>query len=102
MRYVIISPWHKEEVKEAFIEAWGLKSIPRWLLLEQDHDGIGCANMKNMLTKKAFEMGAEVIGVIDSDCHPVDNMNLQDWIEEHIQALEDQPVEMFEAITTPQ
>lgn len=103
MRYVIISPWHKKEVKEEFMEEWELKSIPQWLLLEQDVDGIGCARMKNKLINKAFKMGAEVIGVIDSDCHPCCGaMNLQDWIEAHIKALEDQPVEMFEAITNPQ
>ena len=102
MRYIVISPWHKEEVKEAFVEAWKLDTIPKWLLLEQDVDKVGCANMKNQLISKAYAMGAEVIGVIDSDCHPVNDMNLQDWIDLHIEALEDQPVEMFEAVTNPQ
>lgn len=102
MRYVIIVPWHKEEVKQGFMEAWNLLTIPQWLLLEQDIEKIGCAQMKNELIKKAYEMGAEVIGVLDSDCYPVGDMNLQDWIEGHIIALENQEVEMFEVITKPQ
>lgn len=100
MNFIIV-PWHNKEVKEAFVDAWKINFTEKYLLFEQDVDKIGCANMKNKMIQKAYDMGAEYIGVLDSDCHPVDNMNLRDWMDLHIEALEPQPVEVFEIITDP-
>lgn len=121
MKYAICTPWHDEKQKESFLEAWKVEEIPDFLILQQDKDKSGCAKTKNRAMYEAKDRGAEVIIVLDDDCYPVKyfdserdeqakdalkwatfgDMTLEQFANLHMDALEPQEVELFEAVTDP-
>ena len=101
MKYLICVPWHKEEVKQQFLEAWSTKETNPLLVLQKDGGWFSCAKTKNMAIQKAKSLGAEIIIVLDSDCYPFLNTSLEEFAQSHIKALEDQEVKLFEQVTNP-
>jgi hypothetical protein len=95
----IVVPWHREEVRDAFLDAWGEDAR---LLLQQDVHAEGCARTKNAGVRAAMERGAEAVIVLDDDMRPSESCrSLDEVVRQHLAALESQPVEMFQGVTTP-
>lgn len=102
MKFAVVVPWHKEDQIRQFLEAWRLVDIPSWLLLIHDEHHEGCAITKNRGIKQALDSRAEIICVLDSDCYPEGPFwFMEDFVREHIRALEPQPVRLFQKVTTP-
>lgn len=100
-RVLVCTPWHNLAVRDAFLYAWNIKADDPRLLLREDTERIGCGAMKNKIIAEAVERGAEVVIVLDSDCHPV-GMSLGKFIDRHVQALEPVDIEDFlQPMTTP-
>jgi len=101
-KYVIVVPWHREEEIQEFMEAWGISTVPDWLILQHDEHREGCAVTKNRGIARALVRGADVVVILDGDCYPGDELrSLQGLAEWHIDALRPQEVEMFQAVTYP-
>lgn len=101
MKTKVVVPWHNPKQLDLFLSAWWIKSADDRLLLQQDTDKSGCALTKNAGVRRAIDSGAEVIIVLDDDCFPEEDQTLDSFIAEHLQALEPQPVLMFEQVTEP-
>ncbi len=105
--FAVVVPWHQESVRDEFAKAWclDLERPPEFLILQHDADKEGCAVTKNKGVKRAIEMGAEVVVVLDDDCYPAKdasyNTSLSAFAREHLNALKPQRVSMFETVTTP-
>lgn len=99
--WTVVTPWHNEDQKEAFLEAWSVTTGE--IIMLRDTDRSGCAVMKNRCIAKAIEDGADGVVVLDDDCYPDSNgpQSLGDLIREHVRALDPQPVEMAIAVTSP-
>jgi hypothetical protein len=103
MRFAIVVPWHNKDQKDAFLKAWGVRWIhmPKWLFLQEDRDHEGCARTKNKGIRAALDAGAEVICVLDDDCLPSEQKDLEAHAEAHIAALQEQEVTRIAQITQP-
>lgn len=99
--WTVVTPWHKQEQRESFLSAW----LPEGdeLLMLRDDQGIGCGAMKNRCVQRAVQSGADGVVVVDDDCYPDANgpQTLTQLIEEHVKALDPQPVEMIQEVTYP-
>ena len=108
-------PWHREAQRDLFLSEWEVGEIPSWLILQQDYDRSGCAVTKNRGIRKAIDMGAEVVCVLDDDCFPRrDSMRripeimklglyqpLLVFAQAHIEALQPQEVELYRLVPDP-
>lgn len=105
MNVKIVVPWHRTDVFEQFLEAWGVDESDERFVFVSDEIAHGCAAKKNAGIQLALRAGANVIGVLDDDCLPSEDWPFRDpvayFIEAHLAALEPQPVEMFRAVTDP-
>lgn len=98
----VVVPWHRQEERDAFVEAWNLQKVPALLHFQQDTSREGCGVTKNRGVQAAAASGAEIVVVLDGDCYPSDEAEtLEQLVEEHVRALEPQPVEMFVSSTYP-
>lgn len=102
MKFAIVTPWHNPKQKAEFMEAWNIKNVPAFMIMEQDKTKAGCAATKNAGVRKAYDAGAEYICVLDDDCYPPNpEYSLTQFAEAHIKAHEPQDVRMFYPVTTP-
>lgn len=102
MSILVVVPWLNEKQVSLFADAWNLSKIPDWLVLQQDVKREGCGITKNRGIKRAMDFGAETVVVLDDDCFPTDDApNLEILVEKHFQALQPQPVELFQTVTDP-
>jgi hypothetical protein len=102
MEFAVAVAWHNAETVGKFLGAWRVPDpVPPWLFLQQDKNREGGAKTKNKAMRRAYDAGAEVIVCLDDDCHPCQHPTLEIHAQEHIDALQPQPVEMFEAVTDP-
>lgn len=100
---VVVTPWHDPKQLTSFLKAWDISSVPSFLLLQQDKHREGCAATKNRGILNAIGKEASTIIILDDDCFPSkEATNLQQLMELHLEALKPQPVELFQAVTTPQ
>lgn len=99
----VVTPWVRESQRAAFAEAWTLSEpLPDWMILQHDSDGDGCGVTKNNGVRRATELGAEVVVVLDDDCFPsAEAATLPELAAAHLAALSPCQVEMFEAVTSP-
>lgn len=66
----VVVPWHNEEQRAAFLEAWRISKVPRWLVLQRDKNREGCAMTKNKGVREAMRRGADIVVILDDDCFP--------------------------------
>lgn len=122
MKFAIVVPWHNPKQRDAFLAAWGVGAASgKWLFMQQDISQAGCAVTKNAGIARALAAGAEYIVVIDDDCLPPESIQqiagplkgvfaqgpdagytLEKFAEDHIAALQPQPVRMVYPTTQPQ
>jgi len=102
MKTIIITPWHNADQRDKFTAAWGITGEEPFIHLQQDTDRSGCAVAKNRGIVAAIGKGADIIIILDDDCFPnPEAPDMGELIRQHEAALQPQPVEMFEAITSP-
>lgn len=104
MKYAVVVAWHNREQIEKFCKAWHISAESLdWVILQQDKDKEGCARTKNKGIRRALDMGADVIVVLDDDCYcyPAEFDTLEQFVEAHVAALEPQSVPMFQTVTDP-
>ena len=105
MRFAVVVPWVTSQEVGQFMDAWGCdwSDCDRYLVLQQDVHREGCGVTKNKGVAAAMRMGADVVVVLDGDCYPDAGgaKTLTELAEQHIAALEPQPVELFTAVTSP-
>lgn len=103
MKAEVIVPWYDRARIEAWRHAWGVGADPPdFLRLVQDSAGAGCAATKNRGIRQAIDAGAEVVVVLDDDCHPCEaTPDLESLVSSHLQALEPQDVDLFQVVTDP-
>ena len=111
--FAVVVPWHNEQQRNSFVDAWGVEVMPEFLLLQHDERGEGCAATKNKGVARAIEMGAEVIVVLDDDCYPTHGESYIDdrsargggkmrrFAEAHIETLKPRKVLGFGTLTDP-
>lgn len=102
----IMVPWHIESVRDEFLRAWGITTVPDWLIMEHDARKEGCAVTKNRGVRRAMEAGHEVVCVLDSDCFPTERYHegpqtLEALMAAHLACLEPQEYPVFEVTTSP-
>lgn len=96
MKTSVVVAWHNPKQKNEFLEAWNIKENDPRLVLQQDETKAGCAKTKNTGITRALADGADVVCVLDDDCYPLEEEAenpLDEFIEDHIEALEDQEVQ---------
>lgn len=100
-KWTVVTPWHNQSQRESFLAAWGPRGDELFML--KDENAIGCGAMKNLCVRQAMRDGADGVVVLDDDCYPDFNgpQTLSELIEEHVRALEPQPVEMILEVTKP-
>ena len=102
MKFAVCVAWHNEVQRQLFLDAWGIKgAVPEWLVMEQDEAHLGCAVTKNRAIKRAIDMSADAIVVLDDDCYPEETKTLVELAQGHLAALEPQPCQLFEPVTDP-
>lgn len=101
MRLAAAVAWWNPDQRDAFLAAWGVERAPEWLFLQQDATREGGAKTKNKAMRRAVAAGAEVVVCLDDDCFPEGSETLEEFCEQHLRALEPQPVQMFEVVTDP-
>lgn len=102
MKYAVVTPWHRVEVKDQFLREWGVRSVPNWLFLQQDAEHEGCARTKNKGILRAIQAGADIIVVLDDDCYPeAKGMPLAEFVQCHVEALKPQPATAYISTTDP-
>ncbi len=107
MRTLVVVPWHNHIQLESFLDAWGVSATDPRLVLQRDTQREGCARTKNRGVERAIAAGAEIVIVLDDDCYPseialgIGQDSLAVFISRHEEALEPQPVDLFEAVTEP-
>ena len=103
--YAVIVPWTKQEQIDLFCKEWGIRSKPDWLLLEKDLCRVGCGATKNKGVNEAMRQGYEHVIILDDDCFPFlgdcGASSLEELAHIHLQNLQPQRVEMFQAVTSP-
>lgn len=101
MNTKVVVPWHNPTQLHAFLSAWGIVETDTRVIFQRDKSRDGCARTKNHGIRAAMQAGAEAVIILDDDCFPESGQSLEEFIAAHEQALEPQPVEMFEAVTDP-
>lgn len=102
MDFAVAVAWWNPSQRDEFLSAWGVEGSPGWLFLQQDEKREGGSVTKNKAMKKAVEAGAEVVVCLDDDCFPDEpGQTLEELVELHVEALEPQPVRMFEIVSDP-
>lgn len=101
MKTKVVIPWHNAEQLKTFLTAWGITKDDSRAIFQQDKTRDGCARTKNRGINSAIEAGADTVIILDDDCFPHEGMTPAEFINAHERALEPQPVEMFEAVTSP-
>ena len=101
MNTKIVTPWHNADQLKTFLTAWGIEQDDERVIFQQDTSKEGCARTKNRGIAAAIESSADAVIILDDDCFPHEEMTLDQFIEAHERALEPQPVEMFETVTSP-
>jgi hypothetical protein len=105
---IIVVPYHNPAQIQKFCAQWGVADMEadELVLFFEDRIGAGCAKAKNDGIQTAIEQhNAEIVVILDDDCYPMPGSgitNLAQFAARHVEALQDQPVEMFSQITTPQ
>ena len=102
--YAVVVPWFDTLQLNAFLDAWNVSApFPDWLVLQQDETRAGCAATKNAGIDQAVRRGAEVVVVLDDDCHPDPEgpATLPELAVAHRAMLEPRPVELFQVVTDP-
>ena len=98
----VVVPWHNPKQRDEFLEAWQVKASDPRLVLQQDTTKAGCAQTKNAGIRQALSLGADVVCVLDDDCYPNHpSETLDDFIEDHIIALEPVAVRMVAPTMRP-
>ena len=95
MKTSVVVAWHNVKQKNDFLEAWKIGVTDPRLVLQQDETKAGCAKTKNAGIARALADGADVVCVLDDDCYPNEpraERPLDEFIEDHLKALEDQEV----------
>lgn len=100
MNVRIVVPWHQEAQIESFVDAWKAKNDPCFVL-QHDANREGCAVTKNKGIKRAMELKADIVIVLDSDCYPVNDMTVDQFINAHLHALAPTPVQMVTSTGSP-
>lgn len=104
MRDVVVTPWHNEEQRDAFLQAWRIhdyENDPR-IVMQHDADADGCGFTKNLGIDAALDRDAEMVVVLDDDCFPLDGMSLDELIALHRENLDELGhVKMFQEVTSP-
>lgn len=86
----IVTPWHKPEVRDAFLKAWEIHpDDPRLILVDDSQLRTGCAAAKNRGIREAIGRNAEMVVVVDSDCYPHGNTRLDAFLTQHWEQLND-------------
>jgi len=102
MNHCLVVAWHNPVVRDAFCKAWRITGDEPWVVLQQDPGWKSCARTKNAGIEEAMRRGAEIITILDDDCLPYGaTATIESFMADHEQALEPQPVELFQTITTP-
>ena len=100
----VVVPWYDEKQLGQWLDAWGINPYPPWLHLIQDETRAGSGATKNRGIFDAIAAGAEIVVVLDDDCYPSDVNHipsLEGFVELHVEALQPQPVALFEIVTEP-
>jgi hypothetical protein len=98
----VVTAWHRDAERAAFLKAWRLNAIPDWLVLQHDANLEGCGVTKNRGVREAVRRGAEIVVVCDGDCYPTaEAPTLYDLVLRHVAALEPQPVLIYQTVTDP-
>jgi hypothetical protein len=98
----VVVPWVSEEQLDSFRRAWNVPDRkPDWLVLQHDSQREGTGATKNKGIERATREGAEVVVVLDDDCYPEGQTGLAEFVQRHLESLEPQEVELFEAVTDP-
>ncbi len=98
----IVVPWHNRDQLDLFFAAWKINDFnDSRFVFKRDTNKLGCAVTKNLGVEAAIQQGAKTILVLDDDCYPSEGMTVDQFIDNHIEALKPQPVELFEAVTVP-
>jgi glycosyltransferase involved in cell wall biosynthesis len=100
----VVVAWHNPKQKNEFLEAWKIPAGDSRLVLQQDETKAGCAKTKNAGIARALAEGADVVCVLDDDCYPFEpraDEPLDEFIEDHLKALEDQEVQMVVPTMVP-
>lgn len=101
MTTLVVVPWHNESQLQLFLNAWKITTSDTRIVFQQDPTKEGCAKTKNRGIKKAIELGAGTIVVLDDDCFPGETQSIGDLITGHEIALRPQQVSMVELVTDP-
>lgn len=104
MKIAIVTPWHRQDQRDQFLQAWGesFDRLPDYLFLQQDKDRSGCAKTKNAGIRRALDAGAENILVLDDDCFPSGPPRLERLAEDHLKVLQQiVSFPLFEVVTSP-
>ncbi len=105
-KFCFVVPWHRQDLRDKWLEAWGLKldAIPPWLFLQQDRDKSGCGATKNAGVQRAMQAGADVVVILDDDVYPLPGSSiktLEDVAAAHLVCLEPQEFPLMEVMTNP-
>jgi len=101
MNTKVVVPWHNQDQLTRFLSAWDLARDDRRVIFQQDKDHEGCAVTKNKGVRAAIDSGATIVIVLDDDCFPEGDQTLDAFMRKHKEALEPQPVTMFQGVTSP-
>jgi glycosyltransferase involved in cell wall biosynthesis len=102
---LVVVAWHDPKQIALFKKEWDINDDSP-IILQEDKHKEGCAVTKNKGIKRAYDEGADVICVLDDDCHPgPDEMSysrsLRNFIHAHVEALQPQPVQRVISTTSP-
>lgn len=98
----IVVPWHRTEILNSFCRAWGVSKFDPRIVFQRDATRAGCAATKNAGVQAAMDLGADIVIILDDDMRPHPSCGtLDEVIAQHLAALAPQPVEMFQAVTSP-
>jgi len=108
-KIAVVVPWVEPSEVEKFVEAWGADGDEDWLILHHDDRANGsCGKPKNDGVQRAVvDHGAEIVIVLDSDCYPDPapvsgkDRSLIGLAESHVESLQPQRVDLYEAVTYP-
>jgi hypothetical protein len=98
----VVVPWHNERQRDEFLEGWALRGDEPWLVMQHDKDKEGSGVTKNKGVRRAMEMDANFVIVLDDDCFPSSEAaSMSQLVQHHHHALQAQPVDLFEPVTSP-
>jgi hypothetical protein len=99
----LVVAWHSPEQIEKFREAWNVGEDDERIIFVWDEYKDGCAITKNRGIKKAIELGAETVVILDDDCFPIDGMSIGSFLTRHEKCLDEEiQIEFIKNVTYPQ